>query len=1009
MFELMEASYLSQPTGLPRSVHEGFSVLDFELRFVALLAAAIVRAGGRSSARIGRSPGLGEWTGYLRRAVPLLDECSTVPADRVGRAITRILDLYDQGFAGGSGELRSLKRLRDHISHGGPLPADDAELATLDKLIESIADAVIEALDGAELSFEEGEHGVRRLSFFWNKDWVSLWPFLYMQPDGVWNLYSRFMGDKPSFLCFGGKSVSNSPSDEAVNAALQPLLKPQKEGTDVLDAFAKDVAKDLRGFADYDCEPVYADNERGFEYYWERATGEGAGTQPRRDCFRLGPDNVRQWHAESGWASYSDCLRALANWQVVATRLRQQLEQLERKLSAEEEKTLGWKAPEHRIVREANVVISDIDGSHTEPAQPFSALIDGVDEDLESNRGQTQVVFINGEAGIGKTRAMLDAAKTRAREVEQSLQAGEPSDRALFLYVRSTGQVLDSLSTVVESAVASTRNLTDEGVKALCRNGLMTLLIDGFDELLGGVGYSDAIGSLRPWLDGLGGRGVVVVSARSSYYMGRYRSSVARATEQGMFVRHRVAAVQRWSAEDVQEFLDEYGVPPGSLNRLSEHDRQLLGLPFFAHAFAEMTLNPDEAEIGTNSLADRLLDKYVAREETKLMGPADTPLMSRTELRRMFEYVAELMANHDEREADISELRDAAELAINDELSQRRYLKDRLPDLCGFTAATDDTPSARFGFQHELFFDQFLAGAASRYLLDGPRHLFQDMLWQSPWRSATVTGVVTTAGADLVVRAISDFAPRLHNVEKRRVESQIAATNLGALWAAVIEETGQMADSDLVNAMFADELDLSNLQGVNAQFIGCELNGLVLPSAGGWSVTLTNTTIKKIRATGSPHDLVGLHGVQHADLVELQLPNEFLYRKEHILETLQRNGAEVSDAENTYSRPPREEVLAAQYFLRTMEQRVERSIVLLDDRQPEDARLKWTREYGPDIWKKFVTELEASGLATAESFSAKRERKVRLKFKPGPTEILADDGMHACIEKFWNRLGRVAD
>lgn len=1011
VFQRMEASYSPQPSGFPRSVHEGFSVLDFELRFVALLAAATVRAAGRSPAQIGRSPGLGEWTAYLRRAVQQLDECSTVPADRVGRAVTRILDLYDRGFPGGSGELRSLKRLRDHISHGGPLPAGEAELATLDELVQSIADAVTESLNEAELSFEEGEYEAQRPLFVWNEDTVSLWPFLYMQPDGVWNLFSRFMRAKPSFICFGGRSATSSPSDEAIHAALQPLLKPQKTDNDTLDAFVKDVEQDLSGFADDDSEPVYADNERGFEYYWKRATGEGTGTQPRRDCFRLGPDNARQWHSESGWVPYSDCLRSLANWQVVATRLRQKLEQLERKLADEEHDTLGWKSQEHSIVREAKVVVSDFDGSQTEPARTFSALIDGVDEDLQSNRGQTQVVFINGEAGIGKTRAMLDAAKKRAREVELSLLAGDPSNRALFLYVRSTGQVLDSLNTVVESAVASTRNLTDKGVKALCRNGLMTLLIDGFDELLGGVGYSDAIGSLRPWLDGLGGRGVVVVSARSSYYMGQYRSSVERANEQGMpFVRHRVAAVQRWSLEDVQAFLDEYGVPRGSLDRLSEHDRQLLGLPFFAHAFAEMTLNPNDAEIGTNTLADRLLDKYVAREETKLTGKTDTPLMSRTELRRMFEYVAEFMASHEEREADISELQDAAEFAIDDELSSRRHLKQRLPALCGLAVASDDTSStSRFSFQHELFYDQFLAGAASRYLLDGQRHLFQDMLRQSPWRSATVTGVVTTAGADLVVRAISDVAPQLKNAEKHRIESRVAATNLGALWAAAIEKTGRMPDSELVNAIFADELDLSQIQGVNTRIIGCELNGLVLPAAGGWSVTLANTTIKKIRVIGSPHDLTGLHGVQHADLVELQLPNEFLYRKEHILETLQRNGAEITDAEGRYEDLPREEVLAARHYLRTMARRAERSIVLRDDRQPEDARLKWAREYGPDIWKKFVNELEVSGLATGESFSASGERKVRLRLKPGPAAILADDGTHANVQEFWSRLGKVAN
>ncbi|MGW1877464.1 NACHT domain-containing protein [Streptomyces sp. NPDC001975] len=1002
VFRLMEASYASGSS--PRSIHEGFSVLDFELRFLALLAAATVRAAGLAAAPVGRSPGLGEWTGYLRRARQQLDNCVTVPAGHVGRAVGKVLDLYDQGVPGAPRELRDLKRLRDHISHGGPLPAGETELATLDELVHSIADAVTESLIPAELVLHEGGSGELRPSFVWDGDEVSLWPFLHMKPRGVWHLFSKFTRAHPTFLCFGGGSVNSSPSDEAVQSALHPLLKAKKTENGTLEYFVKDVEQDLDGFADDDSEPVYADHDQGFEFYWDKATGEGTGTQPRRDYFRLGPNNTRQWRAESDWVPYTEYLRSLANWPVVATRLRQKLEQLERQLAEEERDSLGWASRERVTTRMAKVVVSDMDGSHEEPPQTFAALIDGVDQDLQANRGQTQVVFINGEAGIGKTRAMLDAAKTRTLEVEQALQAGESSDRALFLYVRSTGQVLDSLRTVVDSAVASTRNLTDKGVKALCRNGLMTLLIDGFDELLGGVGYSDAIGSLRPWLDELGGRGVVVVSARSSYYMGQYRSSVERANEQGMpFVRHRVATVQRWSPQDVTSFLDEYGVPRESLDRLSEPDRQLLGLPFFAHAFAEMTLNPDERVIKSNALAERLLDKYVAREERKLTGQGDAALLTSAELRRMFEYVAEFMATHEEREADIGELQEAAQYAIEEELSSRRHLKQRLPVLCGLTAASDDTSASRFRFQHELFFDQFLAGAASSYLLEGHAAVFQGMLKQSPWRSATVTGVVATAGQGRVARAIADFAPRIQRTEQQ-IESTVAATNLGALWGAVIKETGRMPSADIHNAVFADELDLSKVQDVDTRIVGCELAGLVLPASGGWTLRLDNTSVKKIRVSGSPSDLAGLRGVRHSDLVELLLPNKFLYRREHILDALRRYGAEVADTKDRDDDLPPVGVLAARHYLTTMVRRVEKSVILRSDYQPEDARLKWTHEYGPDIWKRFVNELLDSKLAHDDTFSASGERKIRLRLKCSAAAILANDGTRPGTEEFWNRL-----
>lgn len=56
VFRHMETSYSPRSAGRPRSIHEGFSVLDFELRFLALLAASTVRAAGRAPALVGRSP-----------------------------------------------------------------------------------------------------------------------------------------------------------------------------------------------------------------------------------------------------------------------------------------------------------------------------------------------------------------------------------------------------------------------------------------------------------------------------------------------------------------------------------------------------------------------------------------------------------------------------------------------------------------------------------------------------------------------------------------------------------------------------------------------------------------------------------------------------------------------------------------------------------------------------------------------------------------------------------------
>ncbi|MFJ8438848.1 hypothetical protein [Kitasatospora griseola] len=100
------------------------------------------------------------------------------------------------------------------------------------------------------------------------------------------------------------------------------------------------------------------------------------------------------------------------------------------------------------------------------------------------------------------------------------------------------------LTAARDHAAPETRNLTYSVVETLCRNGVLALLVDGFDELVGGAGFNDAVGDLQPWLTTLNGRDVLIVSARSSYYENQFRESLRRAEELGERVHHRIAEIR---------------------------------------------------------------------------------------------------------------------------------------------------------------------------------------------------------------------------------------------------------------------------------------------------------------------------------------------------------------------------------------------------------------------------------------------------------------------------------
>jgi hypothetical protein len=997
-------------------MHETFSLLESQLRFVGLLAAAALGSGGNRSIKVGRSPGLGEWISFLRSVGSQLHEVDTEPARLVETLVGDVLGKYDRGILAAPDKLRGVKALRDHVMHGGALPDDLVQSIRdqVDRLVERISDVIVAGLADAIVSSQATTSpGEYRLGFVCAGEEISLWPYMYAyrttsdaEPQLL--VFASFTKSKPTYQSFGnGREGALHPSGEVLLSALGSVIKSRPLDKQFSD-YVRAVGNDIQGFVETDTEPNWVEEGDGFEYRWEKATAEG--TERRWDQFRLGRGDIRLWQAENGgWVEYPRFLRALAHWSTVATRLRQGLVRIEDELDLEEQEALGW-VPARVEIKAAELEVFELGGARL-GRKEFSSLFESVDKDLESNRGETEVIFINGEAGIGKTRAMVHWAKKRAQDVE----AG--ADLPLFLYVRSPGHVLESLDTVVAAAVTSTRNLTEEAVRALCRNGLMTLFIDGFDELLGGVGYKDAIASLRPWLIALGGRGVLVVSARSSYYLGQYRSSLNRAQlDNDLRVRHRIANVKRWDTEQVEDFLKEFNVPLNQVRKLSLPDRQLLGLPFFARAFAETYRKDPEIIKSGVSLRELLLDQYLTRESGKLNQGRDNspPLLSRDEMHQLFEMLAEEMASNEQREAGVEDLEILAALVTNDDgLVTRPTLKERLTVLCGLAADPGEASngsSRRFRFQHELFFDQFLAGAAARQLNDGQLGNFFDMLRASQWRAATVMGVVTEVAAETVADVLADYPADLNAALS--AEQDTAANNLGSLWAAVIEATG-MAHYKIRGAHFAEGLNLSSVNDVDLSLRDCELSSLTLPLSGRWTIRLTNSTIVELTAMAPNLDLQGLTNVQHKFLMQMITAGKYLESQTDILAELIKAGAKVADPLSTGEDSGQSiRVQAAERFLTRMENRGNNYVILrAGDLQPDDNDMrwnKWTREYGPAVWHSFTRGLLDTELATAERISAAGSPKERFKLNISIPILLgrdpAPDERKAAVAAFWARM-----
>ena len=124
--------------------------------------------------------------------------------------------------------------------------------------------------------------------------------------------------------------------------------------------------------------------------------------------------------------------------------------------------------------------------------------------------------MIDGPAGIGKTKFIELLALERARHFTSR-------QRPLVLHVQSRGRVLTFLQDLIAFSLQTLRlRVTYDQLPILVRHGLVSLAIDGFDELGDPNGYDLAWGQVNNLVDEVRGQGTLILAGRETF-IGRER------------------------------------------------------------------------------------------------------------------------------------------------------------------------------------------------------------------------------------------------------------------------------------------------------------------------------------------------------------------------------------------------------------------------------------------------------------------------------------------------------
>ena len=371
----------------------------------------------------------------------------------------------------------------------------------------------------------------------------------------------------------------------------------------------------------------------------------------------------------------------------------------------------SWAATQKRLLREVLAEIAPpIRVKGVVAGSDDMLTADELDNFLQSaERGpdSVQVMLIDGPAGIGKTKFIEALALARA--------SGYGRQRhPLVLHVQSRGRVLSYLQDLIAFSLQRLRlSVTFDQLPVLARHGLVTLAIDGFDELGDPNGYELAWSQVNETIDEIRGAGTLILAGRETFIgLERLKSALPVLRERD--VVHGLA-LRPPSPLDAELWLHSKGWSNADVERTrSLLDPYSYALrPFFLSRLAEPSIAESVREAGGTSLLSILIELTVERESGKFGDPVDRVLSAEQRRQYVHRFLCEAAQYMADDQTDIIgdiPLTWLVDMALPEEVDTE--IVDRLKNRAGVMAfLANDALLGYRRFEHSQLFNYFLSAA----------------------------------------------------------------------------------------------------------------------------------------------------------------------------------------------------------------------------------------------------------------------------------------------------------
>ncbi|MGD0013095.1 MAG: NACHT domain-containing protein [Bryobacteraceae bacterium] len=444
----------------------------------------------------------------------------------------------------------------------------------------------------------------------------------------------------------------------------------------------------------------------------------------------------------------------------------------------------------------------------------------------------TRVLFVHGNAGTGKTSALLQVTRLQA-ERYLSGQA-----KTLLLYLDAQGKGLSQLEDVMARTLQDLRaRFTYHSVAALARRHCLVPIVDGFDELIGPSSAREAFSNLSQFLAQLDCEGALVASSRSAFidYRTLHERAAELAASQSLSYEILPLEVLPWGDEAIGEYCQQRA--PGSENlrrrvfgmMASPDVGPLVRKPFFLTKICDLLEQGDDIR-PDRDITRQVVDAVLAREASKLRDQRGKELLTPQQHRAFCEAVADEMWSLGTPELDLGAIRLLAEIMAEQfDLSQRdtKTLIDRSVAHGLLIAVPGRRPEKR-AFEHELFKFEFQTGSLAGLLKVG-KEASRDYIQRAELPLEVVSRLPSYGVDDpvLVVRVLSD----LSCIVRTALNNPFSATNAGSLASALISNRNDLPDGLQLFGFYLRSQDLGACCLKRAKIQSCILERVRLDAA----------------------------------------------------------------------------------------------------------------------------------------------------------------------------------